>query len=78
MNPAGYSWSLHALPTIMQFASSPSDVVCFVIGINVSEPSPKSQVCEIYTAHSSMERTAGDICLKDSLGLYKEQTLNIK
>jgi len=77
MNPAAYSWALHGLSTILWFASSRSDDVCLLTELKLCEQLPKFRVCDIYTAHSSMETTTADVCLKQSPGSYMKQMVNI-
>jgi hypothetical protein len=45
MNPAVYSGKLQGFPTAPRCAIIPSDVVCFLSGINYALRPPKSHEC---------------------------------
>jgi len=76
MNPAAYSCRLQGFPTVLRNAPSQSGEVSQFTGIYHGERAPKSGVCEISTAHSSMEKTSADVCPKKSPASYMKHMLN--
>jgi len=77
-NPTEFSCRLQGFPTYTWFAASRSDVVYLISGIHCSEQRLKSHKWLIYTVHSSMEKTSGDVSLKTSLEFAIEQMLIVK
>jgi len=63
--PAVDSCMSRGFPTVLRVAASWPKVGWEFLGTDGGERQLKSGVCEIYTAHSSMEGTSVDVCLKN-------------
>jgi len=77
MNPTAYSSRLQGFPTILWFAATGCDIVCFDTRITTVERVPTSRDSNIAQWQSSMKRMSGDVRLKISQGSYMTETRNI-